>query len=53
MTFDQALKQNNKAIKATNGYINVVNPENKKKFLRMIKDGKPHKSKRTNFLTCY
>ena len=54
MAFDQALKQNNKTIKATNGYINVVNQENKtKKFLRMIKDGKPYKRKRPNFLTCY
>ena len=42
MAFDQALKQNNRAIKATNGYINVVNQENKTK--RMIKDGKPYKS---------
>ena len=31
MAFDQALKQNNKAIKATNGFINVVNQENKNK----------------------
>ena len=30
MAFDQALKQNNKTIIATNGYINVVNQENKK-----------------------
>ena len=30
MAFDQALKQNNKTIKATNGNINVVNQENKK-----------------------
>ena len=37
MSFDQALEQNNKTIKATNanGYINVVNQE-KEKFLRMI-----------------
>ena len=50
----QALKQNNKTIKATNGYINVVNQKNKtKKFLKMIKVGKPYKSKRPNFLTCY
>ena len=54
MAFDQALiKQNNKTIKATNGYINVVNQDNKKKFLRIIKYGKPYKSKRPNFLTCY
>ena len=31
MAFDQALKQNNKKIIATNGYINVVNQENNKK----------------------
>ena len=31
MAFDQALKQNKKTIKANNGYINVVNQENKKK----------------------
>ena len=31
MAFDQALKQNNKTIKATNGYIIVVNQENKTK----------------------
>ena len=29
--FAQTLKQNNKTIKATNGYINVVNQENKTK----------------------
>ena len=48
MAIDQALKQNNKTIKATNGDINAVNQENKTKFLRMIKDGKPYKSKRPN-----
>ena len=48
MAFDQALKQNNKTIKATNGDINAVNQENKTKFLRMIKNGKPYKSKRPN-----
>ena len=31
MAFDQALKQNNKTIKATNGYINVVNQETENK----------------------
>ena len=31
MAFDQALKQNNKTIKAISGYINVVNQENKQK----------------------
>ena len=31
MAFDLALKQNNKTIKATNDYINVVNQENKKR----------------------
>ena len=31
IAFDQALKQNNKTIKATNGYINVVDQENQKK----------------------
>ena len=41
MAFDQALKQNNKTIKATNSYINVVNQENKKKFLRMLEVGTP------------
>ena len=35
MAFDQALQQNNRTIKATNGYINVVNQENEK-FLRML-----------------
>ena len=35
MAFDQALEQNNKTLKATNGYINVVNKENEK-FLRTL-----------------
>lgn len=35
MAFDQSLEQNNKKIKATNGYINVVNTKNEK-FLRML-----------------
>ena len=30
IAFDQASKQNNRTIKATNGYINVVNQENNK-----------------------
>ena len=38
MAFDQALKQNNKTIKATNGYTNVVNQENKTK--KVPKDDK-------------
>ena len=37
MAFDQALKQYNKTIKATNGYINVVNQENKKKVPKVDK----------------
>ena len=60
MAFNRALKQNNKTTKATNGYINVVNQENKTKmFLRILEVGTPEcminptRAKKPNSLTCY
>ena len=42
IAFYEALEQTNKTIKATNGYINVVNQENEKfQGIRMLEVGTP------------